>query len=191
MQDRDAGQVVVGVDDSLAGLRALREAVDLARRGGMEVRAVRSYRPPPETGGGWWYPGIGPRAFCDTANDELREGLRRDAMAAVMRAFDLAMGGAPRDVVVCIEPEDVPLCRALPAAAHREDDVLVVPVPGRRHWWWPHGRTLARRCLDRAVCPVLLVPSPEAARELDGRWTPWRRLRRRRELAAILDELAA
>jgi nucleotide-binding universal stress UspA family protein len=189
MQEQDVGRVVVGVEDSLAGLRALREAVDLARRRGMEVRAVRSYRPPPEPGDGWCCPGVGPQSL-PTADDR-RESLRQDAMMTVLRAFELAMGGVPRDVVVRVDAEDVPLHRALPAAAHREDDVLVVAASRRPHRWWPHGRAEARRCLDHAICPVLVVPSPQAARELGGRWAPWRRRRRSRELAALLGELAA
>ena len=189
MQEQDVGRVVVGVEDSLAGLRALREAVDLARRRGMEVRAVRSYRPPPEPGDGWWYQGVGPQSFATT--DVRRESLRQDAMMTVMRAFELAMGGVPRDVVVRIEPDEVPLHRALPAAARREDDILVVAASRHPRRWWPHGRAQARRCLDHAVCPVLVVPPPQAARELGGRWAPWRRRRRGRELAALLGELAA
>ena len=188
MQDRDVGRVVVGVDDSLAGLRALREAVKLARRRGMEVRAVCSYRPPADPGDVWWYPGGAPHAV--PSRDELRDALRRDAMSGVLRAFALAMGEVPRDVVLRVEPEDIPLCQALPAAAYQEDDILVVPVLRRCHWWWPHRRTLAQHCLHHAACPVLVVPPPTAARELGRHW-PWRRLQRRRELAALLRELVA
>ncbi|RAG87311.1 hypothetical protein DN069_01945 [Streptacidiphilus pinicola] len=184
MRERDVGRVVVGVEDTLAGLRALREAVELARGHGMEVRAVRSYQTPQEPGGLWWYPPLGPHSF--PADDDLREMLRRDATTAVVRAFELAMGGVPRDVVVRVEPDDVPLCRALPAVAHREDDILVVAASRRSRWWCRQGGSLPRRCLRCAVCPVLVVPVPQAARELGGGWRPRRRLRRRRELADLL-----
>ncbi|WP_042431548.1 universal stress protein [Streptacidiphilus anmyonensis] len=189
MRDQELGRVVVGVEDSLAGLRALREAVDLAQRRGTEVLAVRSYRRPSDTAVDLCCPAMSPQAL--TATDDLRSSLRREALAAVRRVFELAMGGVPQDVVVRAVPEDVPLHEALPATACRENDVLVVAVPARSHWWWRPGRALAGRCLDRAVCPVLVVPPPQAARELGGRWVPWRRWQRRRELTAVLDKLAA
>jgi nucleotide-binding universal stress UspA family protein len=45
MRSQGAGRVIVGVDDSLAGLQALREAVTIARQRGMEVLAVRACSP--------------------------------------------------------------------------------------------------------------------------------------------------
>ncbi|MEY9874451.1 nucleotide-binding universal stress UspA family protein [Streptacidiphilus sp. MAP12-33] len=189
MRERDIGRVVVGVDDSLAGLRALREAVETARLRGMEVRAVRTYSPPPEPGnGGWntWNTGMDPQSF---ATEDPRSALRRNALATARHVFDQAMGGVPHDVVVSIEAESVPLHQALMAVACRDEDLLVVAAPQRRHPWWPPRRSVARRCVSRAGCPVLIVPAPRGARELGGQWRPWHRRQRRRELDALLDEL--
>jgi nucleotide-binding universal stress UspA family protein len=187
MHERDVGRVVVAVDESLAGLRALREAVGLARRCGMEVRAVRTYHPPRDPVGESWNIGLGPQPLVSLEDQRL--ALERDAVAAVARAFGLAMGGVPRDVVVRIETEGVPLHRALAASAYREDDVLVVAAPRRRHWWWPSRHSVAGRCIARAACPVLVVPAPQGARDIGGHWPPWRRLQQRRELNAFLGEL--
>ncbi|WP_084700781.1 universal stress protein [Streptacidiphilus anmyonensis] len=188
MRERDIGRVVVGVDDSLAGLRALREAVEMARLRGMEVRAVRTYRPPPEPGGGGWNTGMDPQSF---AAEDPRSALRRNALVAARHAFEQAMGGVPRDVVVSIETESIPLHQALAAVACRDRDVLVVAAAQRRHAWWPPRRSVARRCTTRAVCPVLIVPAPRGARELGSHWHPWHRRQRRRELDALLDKLTA
>jgi len=43
MRGQAPGRVIVGVDDSLAGLQALREAVGIARQRGTEVLAVLTY----------------------------------------------------------------------------------------------------------------------------------------------------
>ncbi|MEY9847911.1 universal stress protein [Streptacidiphilus sp. MAP5-3] len=188
MRQRNPGRVVVGVDDSLAGLRALREAVEMARRRGMEVRAVRTYRPPAEPESGGWTTGVGPQPF---AAEDPRWALKRNALAAARHAFDQAMGGVPGDVVVSIETEGLPLHQALTASACRDEDLLVVAAPQRRHSWWPPRRSVARRCITRAMCPVLIVPAPQGARELGGHWQPWHRRQRRRELNALLDELTA
>ncbi|WP_084714446.1 universal stress protein [Streptacidiphilus rugosus] len=191
MWERHIGRVVVGVDDSLAGLRALREAVEMARLRGMEVCAVRTYPPPPEPGSGGWNTGtdgMDPQFF---ATQDPRSALERNALAAARHAFDQAMGGVPRDVVVSIETESVPLHQALVAVACRDEDVLVVAGPRRRHSWWPPRRSVALRCVTRAGCPVLIVPAPRGAREPGSHWQPWRRWQRRRELDALLDELTA
>lgn len=184
---RESATVVVGVDDSLAGLRALRAAVQLARGRGMRLRAVCTYRLPSGLGGAYGHEGVDP---WSCVNDDVLAALKRDAVAAVVRAFGQAMGGVPRDLVVSVDPTDRPLQRELVQAASREDDLLVVAASRRAHWWSPPRRSVARRCLARAICPVLVVPAPQGARELGG-WAPWRRLQRRRELADLLGELAA
>lgn len=185
MQERSVGRVVVCVDDSLAGLRALREAVELAHRRGAELRAVRTYRLPSRSVGGCWYPELGPQPHNYATEDELK-ALKRDAAAAVVRAFQQAMGAVPCGVVVCVQPTNGPAHRVLVDDC-QENDLLVVAASRHLHWWWPAPRPTVRRCLARAVCPVLVVPAPQGARDL-GRWPPWRGLQRRQELAALLGD---
>ena len=184
MQERDVGRIVVGVDDSLAGLGALRQAVELARGRGTTVQAVRAYRLPSDLAGAGWHAGL-EQPLSSYVSDDVLAALKRQAAAEVVRAFDQAMGGVPSDVALCVHPTNRPLHRELVEIACQEDDLLVVAVYRLPHWWWPLRRSVARRCLARAVCPVLVVPAPQGAREL-GRWTPWRRLQRRRELADLL-----
>lgn len=180
-------RVVVGVDDSLAGLRALREAVGIARRRRMDLVAVRAAPPPPPGPGSWAWPigafGVAPAASGADGPWRIRE---REVRAAVAHAFDEAMGGMPSDIRVSIVPVDVRLGRALVNTC-LERDVLVIAAP-RRGRWWPFRRSVVRYCTAHADAPVVAVPPPRAARELGGGWWPSRRLRRRHELTALLGE---
>jgi nucleotide-binding universal stress UspA family protein len=184
-----AGQVIVGVSNSLAGLRALREAVWLARRRGVELLAVRTFhRPFSEIGSGY-------RQVIELGAEAApprSEGYRewaaheRAAEAAVERAFEEAMGGVPADVPVRAMTKAGPPGLALVDATSREDDLLVVGA-SRRHRWWPLHRCIARYCSTRAGCPVLVVPPHDTARDLQrGRLRRW--LWRRRKLSNLTAE---
>ena len=140
LKERPLGRVVVGVDDSLAGLRALREAVDLARDRGMQLRAVRTYRLVSQAS---WLD-IGPVPGFVPAPPEADPAPKRAAAAVVAHAFEDAMGGVPRDVTVRVVLGTGPLNRALTAEACQEADLLVVAAPGHRLRWWPHQRSVAR-----------------------------------------------
>jgi len=144
MELHEKPRVIVGVDGSLAGLRALRVAVREARARGGALHAVRAWPYEPYDGftGGLW----------------ARE-VRRAAGEAIVDAFTQTLGGLPPDIpvsgfVIAGRPGDV-----LVGYADRDDDLLVV---GR-------GRHLLRRsvsgqCARQAGCPVLVVPADEFAR---------------------------
>jgi nucleotide-binding universal stress UspA family protein len=138
-------RVIVGVDESLAGLAALRCAVAEARRRQATLMAVRVWSLPVD-----WPPSpMGYQGY---------EDLAAQAEQVVRRAFASAMIEAPHDLDIQIAavqglpgPEMVRL-------ADRDDDLLVV---GSRQ------RTLLRRmlrgstaiyCAGHADCPVLVVP---------------------------------
>jgi nucleotide-binding universal stress UspA family protein len=161
---RNRGEVIVGVDDSVTGLRTLREAVATARRRGLELRAVRAYTQ------GWAWD-AGP-VRC------------RQAAAVVDKAFAEAMGGIPDDVPVHTTTAVGPVHAVLVEYVRREDDLLVVGT-SRRRWWWPFRRSVGRYCAHCAPCPVLVVPPHAAARHLGGRRLWWR-LRGGRELASLV-----
>jgi nucleotide-binding universal stress UspA family protein len=149
MQRQTGGRVIVGVEDSLAGLRALRVAVAEARWRGAALHALRSWNLNPSGQGASvaWY-----------------DQLERAAAATITEAFDNAMGGIPDDVEVVTATVIGPAGRALVRYADRDDDTLVLGA-ARRHWMLRLvRRSVARYCVARAQCPVLIVPPDAFAR---------------------------
>jgi nucleotide-binding universal stress UspA family protein len=150
------GRVVVGVDDSLAGLRALRLAVMEARRRAATLYAVRA-----------WHVDLSWTASANVwpvGSTMWQDELERDALDTIERAFGNAMGGLPKDVrVVAVAVLDTP-GSALVGYANRDHDILFVGCgrPGGllRRW----HRCTAQFCVTRARCPVTVVPPDAFAR---------------------------
>jgi nucleotide-binding universal stress UspA family protein len=141
--------VIVGIQETIAGLRALRLAVAEARQRGAVLHAVRVRRPvPPDGGSGVALP---PSESVREAQDE------------VFQAFAAAMGGVPVDVEVFIVVRDGDPGAALTAHADRDDDLLVVGVGRRGFVRWLFSGSVARYCLSHAACPVLAVPPDQFA----------------------------
>jgi nucleotide-binding universal stress UspA family protein len=142
------GRVIVGVAATIAGLQALRRAVDEARRRGVPLHAVRAWQFPSN------WNGVDAARWRQETADEARAELRE--------AFALAFGAVPTDVAVRpVIVEGAPH-RVLVAQADRDSDLLVVGVHARRHPWLAMG--FGQYCRRHAGCPVLLVPPPELAR---------------------------
>jgi nucleotide-binding universal stress UspA family protein len=183
MRGQAAGRVIVGVDDSLAGLQALREAAGIARQRGMEVLAVRACRPLPAGASFDCWPAAGGYpAFMPPP--PLQDACEQLGTVFVEHAFSEAMGGIPDDVPVrTIITYERPY-HALTATARKETDLLVVGA-SRHHPWWPFRHSPGRYCAAHAVCPVLIVPQHLGIRELDRMWRPWHWLRRRREFSSL------
>jgi nucleotide-binding universal stress UspA family protein len=142
----DAGRgprVVVGVDYTPQGLAALRAAVGEAARRGVPLYAIRV--------------------------DSLWPG---QDFSSVDLAFAEAFGGFPPGVEVHRVLRLPPVIGALVDCADQPGDLLVLGT-SRRGWWhavW--SGSIARACLGKASCPMLVVPAlarPEARR----RW--WHR----------------
>jgi nucleotide-binding universal stress UspA family protein len=153
-------RVIVGVQDSVAGLQALRRGVAEARLRGATVYLVRV-----EASAG---------RYPDAAVPATE--LAVWAIEYVEQALAKALGGIPRDVEVRSVALEGAAAAALVCFANREDDLLVVGDAQRsgigRLW---SGR-VARHCARRATCPVLVVPPPALSR-LDSH-VPTRELRR-------------
>ncbi|MEV6965769.1 universal stress protein [Hamadaea sp. NPDC051192] len=146
-------RVILGVHDSLSGLRALRRAVGEARIRAAELHAVRAWMP---TAGGYYAPTV--RIW--------ESELDAAAKAEIRHAFDTAMGGLPRDVDLRLVTVQALPGPALVEYAYRDDDLLVVGVgrPGRLARLAGRGGT-SKYCLNRALCPVLMVPPDRFATE--------------------------
>lgn len=147
MDEQLDGRVIVGVAATIAGLQALRRAVEEARRRGVPLHAVRAWQFPSNWDG------------VDTA--QWRQETADAARAELREAFERAFGAVPTDVTVRPVIVEGPPHRVLVAQADRDDDLLVVGVHRRRHPWFPTG--FGQYCRRHAGCPVLLVPPPELA----------------------------
>lgn len=152
METNRSPHVVVGVDNTPAGLHALRRAVAEARARNLPLEAVRAWSP-------------GPASLYAMVPDP-RAAEVAAASQVVARAFADTMGGLPVDVAVeTVLVPDVPGA-ALVRSAARDDDLLVV---GAGHHRWRRLARTVRYCLTHAPCPVLVVPPPPLARESSPR----------------------
>jgi nucleotide-binding universal stress UspA family protein len=160
MHTTHAPRVVVGVDDSLSGLEALRFAVAEARRRGVGLRAIRAWQPTTP----WHVPDAG----------QYRAAMVDAAAMVLHDAFQEAMGGLPKDLAVEALAVDGPTARVLVDQAGGEEDLLVIGRPGRgwrarlaRAWRrLSGGSTVDVYCVRTAVCPVVTVGAPVLA--VDG-----------------------
>ena len=180
MRGQAAGRVIVGVDNSLAGLQALREAAEIARQRGMEVLAVRACRPMSAGTSFDCWPVAARVPFLPPLPD-VSEQLARDF---VDHAFSTAMGGIPHDVPVRTIISYEPPYRALAVTALHEADLLVIGA-SQHHYWWPFRHSPSRYCAAHAVCPVLIVPPHQGVRDLNRTAWPWHWLQRRREFSSL------
>lgn len=149
------GRVVVGIDDSPAGLAALRWAIGFARARGARLVTVRA-----------WALGL-PR------HGGLRRHRSRTAVVITFRGaepghaarnltervFRAVAGHVPDDIDVTIETPEGNPGLVLTQIASGSDDVLVVgtrPGPSLRRA--VHG-SVSSQVIQHAHCPVVVVPS--------------------------------
>ncbi len=157
-----AGRVIVGIDCAPQGLAALRAAVGEAALRGMPLHAVRIEELWPEASGGQ----------IDTA-------------------FNEALGGIPEGLTIERSVQPPPVAGTLAEYADRPEDLLV--IGSSCHGWWHTlwSGSVARACVRKARCRLLVVPAPPLARELRGhrRFQPqrdvWRRFERETRETAV------
>jgi nucleotide-binding universal stress UspA family protein len=149
------GRVLVGVSGSLWSLAALHRAVDEARRGGVELKAVMAWAP---VGGEMAYR----RAPCPPLLAEWENA----AAERLAQAFRDAFGGYPDGVrlsLVTARGEPGP---ALTELADRPDDLLVISTGRQGRLTRIFHGGVSRYCLAHARCDVLAVPPSELMRDL-------------------------
>ena len=136
------------MDDTLAGLQALRFAVAEARERGVVLRAIRAWEFNPS----WYGPDASPRQA------ELVDA----AAMTMVTAFREAMGGAPKDIVVeALVIEGAPAV-VLADQARSDRDLLVLGRSRRRRFG---SSRVDARCARTAACPVVVVAAPILARD--------------------------
>jgi nucleotide-binding universal stress UspA family protein len=154
MRHEHPGRVIVGIDGSVAGLRALRLAVDEARRRKAPLHAIRVWNVDPRFCAGY---GI---AYDD---------YKQDAAETIRATFAATLGGVPEDIEVVCQTVVAPPWKGLVDYASRDADVLFV---GTRQRGWLRRmfrRSVARWCVAHAHCPVVVVPPDTFARAASGR----------------------
>jgi nucleotide-binding universal stress UspA family protein len=151
--DGGISRIFVGVHGTVGSLHALRYALAEARERDAVLYSILAWTPP----GG------------DTLDRRAPEPhLRRLWMAAAMKtlrsAWDDALGGVPEDYPVHLQAERGHPGWVLSSLADRDDDLIVVGAgrSGRLHRATHHS--VARYCVARSHCRVLVVPPPPLAR---------------------------
>ena len=150
MSSRTEQRVIVGIEDSVTGLQALRHGVAEARRRQATVYALRAW-----SGGTSMQLGAPP---------SWRVELAAAAAQLAQQAFVTALGGIPPDIEVRVVAVEETAGRALVTFADRDDDLLVVGDSQRPGLARLRSGRVARYCARHAVCPVLVVPPPALAR---------------------------
>ncbi len=151
------GRVVVGIDDSPAGLAALRWAVGFARSRGARLVAVRAWALGlPRHGGLRRSRGRSPVVITFRGAEP-----RYAAMSLTKRALREAAPDALGDIDVTIETPEGNPGPVLTRIASGDDDVLVVgTTPGPSLKRTVHG-SVSAYCAAHAHCPVTVVtPRP-------------------------------
>ena len=150
-------RVIVGVDDSQAGLAALGWAVDRARCSGAQLVAVRSWALGlPRHGGRRHHLHLAhPRVVLYFRGDEQRDA----SVRLVRRAFRIVNGGLPRDVTVTVKTPEGDPGAALTGAATKPGDLIVVGDEQASRWRRAGRGSVSRYCFRHAACPVVAVPA--------------------------------
>jgi nucleotide-binding universal stress UspA family protein len=154
------GRVVVGVDGSPAGLRALWMAVEEARRRAAPLYVVNSPaiygRSAPAVAAG-----LGPMPGVLPIEPQLTQAERDRGMLTVDDAFMELFGGWPPEAPVHVLVSALAPGPALVNTAG-PDDLLVV---GRSRGGFVRrlvSGSISKYCVTFARCPVIVVPAPPA-----------------------------
>lgn len=160
MNTADAGRVFVGVDGSLASLRAVRRAVREARRCGAELHVVH-VRPPTRLPG-YKIDALG----FDAEVPQLDQSLKTQADRLMNDWLECSVGGAPSDIVVHRRLFTGKPGPVLVGLGCQDGDLIVVGATDGR-WWHRlvHG-SVSKYCVAHAHCPVLAVPLDSFARTM-------------------------
>lgn len=150
-------RIFVGVHGSIGSLHALRRAVAEARERRGVVYSVIAWRPPG-----------GDLLDRRVPAPDLRRYWTTTVLMSLRAAWQDAFGGAPDDVPVHLLAERGRPGWVLTGLADSEDDLIVVgagrPGPMRRL-----RPSVARYCVAKASCPVLVVPPSPLDRQLGHR----------------------
>jgi nucleotide-binding universal stress UspA family protein len=156
------GRVIVGIDDSPAGLAALRWAVERARSSGASLVAVRSWALGLPRHGG-----RGRQRLAHLPVVMYFGGSEQRVASAklVRRAFATASGGLPKDVRVTVRTPEGDPGAALTRVAARPGDLIVLGGGHAPRWRRARHGSVSGYCLRHSNCPVVVVPADRDHRD--------------------------
>lgn len=140
--------IVVGVDGSEGGRRALRWAVDQARVWGAAVRVVAV----------WSWDGI--ESLPPVAGSPPEERARTAKL--VSREIDELPAAIRDGVPISVELVEGRAADVLSSAASGAD-LLVLGSHGHGRVWHAVAGSVSEECVRKAACPVVIVPVPRPA----------------------------
>lgn len=140
------GRIVVGVDGSPAAARALRFALEEARRRDAQVDAVLAYQQPMS------YAGFEGVVIPPVPHEQVEKGARSE--------LEDAVGSVPDDVRVELIVAEGPSAAVLLDTA-RGADLLVVGSRGRGGFMGLLLGSTSQQVISHAPCPVVVVPAPQ------------------------------
>ena len=160
-------RVYVGVDGSLSGLRALRQAVAEARnhRAELHVVHVRDVLPARSRQVGMFGLALPESDYQPVSRCQLDA----DADALITDSLQRGLGGPPGDVSVRRVVLVGHPAKALANVAGGSHDLLVVGTDGDSWWHHPLRRSMSTFCIRHARCPVLVVPPDDFVRTVRRR----------------------
>ncbi|PVG82204.1 universal stress protein [Nocardioides gansuensis] len=154
MSATESRKIVVGLDRSVGGRRALTWALGEARRRGAELHVVTA----------WHWDGI-EEAFLGASNPtEAREAAERHQREALDEALSDVAQQLPPIVPQVLRGDSADVL----VHAGQDAELLVVASHGRRgrQRRAPLG-SVSARVVQHATCPVVVVPVPHAERGKD------------------------
>jgi nucleotide-binding universal stress UspA family protein len=141
-------QIIVGVDGSDGGRRALLWAVHEAAARGGTVQALTAWR--------WDDTELPPPATATRGED-------RDRAARMLtHEIDAVPAHRRSGVPIAMEVVEGRAADVLTAAA-RGADLLVLGSHGHSRVWHTVLGSVSEECIQKATCPVVVVPVPHAA----------------------------
>lgn len=166
-------RVYVGVNGSVASLRALRQAVAEARHRRAELHVVYVRRPTPQRS---MQVGVAGSAATAPPRDLHPSFLDTQAENVIAQCIQQGLGGTPAGLVVRRRVLVGKPAKELARLGWWDDDVLVVGS-GKHRWRRLLRRSTAAHCVTHAQCPVLVVPLDHFASTMLHGWrrSPLRR----------------
>jgi nucleotide-binding universal stress UspA family protein len=156
-----SGEIVVGVDGSVASEAALAWALEEARLRGAKLRVIHAYQVPALAYGdiGMGAPGAAAQAALAEDVERVRSTAEGQAKSLVEASLRHAGVDAVSDVEIEVDALEGPAAQVL-IQAGRGADLLVVGSRGHGGFVGLLLGSVSQQCAQHPPCPVLIHPAP-------------------------------